>query len=637
MFYRDTGRLPTSYAAQFALIARPEDRYLALIAAAVLIVAVPLVATPYVINTLLVPLLILGLAATGLNLLMGFAGQPSLGSGAFMAIGAYTSYKLATNLPGIPVIADFFVAGAAASALGVVFGLPSLRMKAFYLAIATLGAQFFFEWLFSKVPWFWNNHASGVVSTPPVAVLGIAIDTPIRGYYFLLVLVALMTLAAVNLTRSHIGRRWMAVRDNETAARLMGISVVRAKLSAFAISSFYCGVAGALWAFVFLKSLGITSYSVDTSLKIMFMIVIGGLGSILGSYIGTAFILLVPILLNVISAALDLPLSAGTVSYLEQIIFGVMLVYFVVAEPQGLVRSLYLLHQRLISWPLVLESKPSFPEQRSNHTKTHPKHPSLPLSERKILILSDVDVVYDETVLALRRVSLSIENGQIVALLGANGAGKTTTLKTISNLISVERGIITHGQIIYEGREIQGASPDQLVRAGIVQVMEGRRCFPNLTVDENLEVAVKRSRRPDRTRVMGKTEIYDLFPRLALHRTTKAGLLSGGEQQMLAIGRALLTQPKLLLLDEPSIGLAPKVVAQIFTILKKLNRELGLSILVAEQNARVALRHADYGYVLANGQVIKSGSARELSESKDMRHFYLGTYSSEEGAGELPA
>lgn len=156
--------------------------------------------------------------------------------------------------------------------------------------------------------------------------------------------------------------------------------------------------------------------------------------------------------------------------------------------------------------------------------------------------------------------------------------------------------------------------------------MEGRRCFLNLTVDENLEVAAKRSCRPGHTLVVGKTEIYDLFPRLALPRTSKAGLLSGGEQQMLAIGRALLTQPKLLLLDEPSIGLAPKVVAQIFTILKKLNRELGLSILIAEQNARIALRHADYGYVLANGQVIKSGSAKELSESNDMRRFYLGTY-----------
>lgn len=352
MFYREAGRLSGSHADRLRIIRRPEDRILILVGLAVVILVLPQIASAYVLSTLLVPLLILSIAATGLNLLMGYTGQPSLGSGAFMAVGAYASYKLATNLPEIPVVLDFFIAGGVAAGVGVLFGLPSLRLRAFYLAIATLAAQFFIEWLFAKVPWFWNDHPSGVVSIPHFAVFGIDIDTPMRSYYFLLAVVVVMTLVAVNLTRSHVGRRWMAVRDNETAARLMGISVTRAKLSAFAISSFYCGVAGALWCFVFLKSLGISSYSVDTSFKIMFMIVIGGLGSVLGSFIGAAFVLLIPILLNILSTGLNLGLGAGTITTLEQILFGVLIVYFVIAEPEGIARILRNLHRRLVTWPL---------------------------------------------------------------------------------------------------------------------------------------------------------------------------------------------------------------------------------------------------------------------------------------------
>ena len=271
-----------------------------------------------------------------------------------MAVGAYASYKLATNVPQIPVVVDFFIGGLAAAVVGIIFGLPSLRMRAFYLAIATLAVQFFVEWLFSKIPWFWNNHPSGVVSTPGFSFFGIAVDTPEKGYYFSCLVVAVMTLMATNLTRSHIGRQWMAVRDNETAARLMGISITKAKLSAFAISSFYCGVAGALWAFVYLKTLGITSYGIDTSFKIMFMIVIGGIGTIMGSFIGAAFVLLVPIMLNVIPAALSLPISTGANSCLEQIIFGVLIVYFIIVEPQGIVRIVRKIHQKLVSWPLTI-------------------------------------------------------------------------------------------------------------------------------------------------------------------------------------------------------------------------------------------------------------------------------------------
>ncbi len=240
------------------------------------------------------------------------------------------------------------------------------------------------------------------------------------------------------------------------------------------------------------------------------------------------------------------------------------------------------------------------------------------------LTLSAVSVLYSNIILALRGVSFSVPRGSMVALLGANGAGKTTTLKAISNLLSVERGRVTEGKTIYEGHEIQGTEPEHLVRKGIVQVLEGRRCFLNLSVDENFGVAAHNSRRTAGALIKGPNVVYDYFPALVALKKKKAGFLSGGEQQMLAIGRALLAQPKLLLLDEPSMGLAPQIVSQIFEILRALKDSLGLTILVAEQNARIALRHADFGYVLNNGMVLKGGPAAELSQSEDIKKFYLG-------------
>jgi branched-chain amino acid transport system ATP-binding protein len=255
-------------------------------------------------------------------------------------------------------------------------------------------------------------------------------------------------------------------------------------------------------------------------------------------------------------------------------------------------------------------------------------------SDGNCLVLSGVTTVYSNIILALRGVSLVVPTGGMVALLGANGAGKTTTLKAISNLLSVERGKVTEGTITYEGKEIQGIEPEYLVQRGIVQVLEGRRCFLNLTVEENLAVAANNARHREKVLIRNMGDIYECFPKLAAHRKSKAGILSGGEQQMLAIGRALLAQPKLLLLDEPSMGLAPQIVSQIFEILKTLNVKLGLTILVAEQNARVALKHADFGYVLSNGMILKGGPSAELSQSEDIKRFYLGIGESDKGSSE---
>jgi branched-chain amino acid transport system ATP-binding protein len=253
-------------------------------------------------------------------------------------------------------------------------------------------------------------------------------------------------------------------------------------------------------------------------------------------------------------------------------------------------------------------------------------------SDGNCLVLSNVSAVYSNIITALRGVSLAVPTGGMVALLGANGAGKTTTLKAISNLLSVERGKVTEGTITYDGKEIQGTQPEYLVQRGIVQVLEGRRCFLNLTVEENLAVAANNARRREKVLIGSMDDIYGHFPKLAAHRKSEAGKLSGGEQQMLTIGRALLAQPKLLLLDEPSMGLAPQIVSQIFDILRTLNSKLGLTILVAEQNARVALKHADFGYVLSNGMILKGGPAAELSQSEDIKRFYLGIGEGDKGS-----
>jgi branched-chain amino acid transport system ATP-binding protein len=245
-------------------------------------------------------------------------------------------------------------------------------------------------------------------------------------------------------------------------------------------------------------------------------------------------------------------------------------------------------------------------------------------AEQAYLSVNNIEVIYNHVILVLKGVSLKVEKGRIVALLGANGAGKTTTLKAISNLLRAERGEVTKGQILYRGERIDRSNPSELVKRGICQVMEGRHCFQHLTVEENLLTGAF-------TRKIGRAElkrdlelVYTYFPRLKLRRTSQSGYTSGGEQQMTAIGRALMARPKMILLDEPSMGLAPQLVEEIFEIVKSLNQKEGVSFLLAEQNTNVALRYADYGYILENGRVVMDGEAQRLRENDDVKEFYLG-------------
>ena len=247
-----------------------------------------------------------------------------------------------------------------------------------------------------------------------------------------------------------------------------------------------------------------------------------------------------------------------------------------------------------------------------------------PLADPLILSVNNIEVIYNHVILVLRGVSVSVPEGRIVAVLGANGAGKTTTLKAVSNLLHAERGEVTKGSIEFKGERVESLSPNQLVRRGCIQVMEGRHCFGHLTIEENLLTGAF-TRRDGRGAISRDLEmVYGYFPRLKERRDAQAGYTSGGEQQMCALGRALMSRPSMILLDEPSMGLAPQIVAEIFEIVRRLNTGEGVSFLLAEQNAHIALRYADYGYIMENGRIVFDGAAEALRENEDVKEFYLG-------------
>ena len=355
VFYREAGQFKTTYAADQALFPIRQDRYALLAILAIAFVGIPLFSSNYWLTALLIPFLVFSLASLGLNILTGYAGQLSLGTAAFMAVGAVAAYNFQLRIPGIPILLSFVLGGGTAALVGILFGLPSLRIKGFYLAVATLAAQFFIPWLVTKVGWFSNYSASGVITAQPIVIFGKALDTPQEKYLLVLCIVALMALMAKNLVRSRIGRAWMAVRDMDVAAEVIGIRILRTKLIAFAVSSFYCGVAGALYAFAYLGSVEPDGFNLDLSFRILFMVIVGGVGSILGSFLGAAFITLMPILLEVLltagSHAFNLNLEPGVTSMMQLLVFGALIIFFLIVEPHGLARLWQITKEKLRLWP----------------------------------------------------------------------------------------------------------------------------------------------------------------------------------------------------------------------------------------------------------------------------------------------
>jgi branched-chain amino acid transport system permease protein len=355
MLYREAGQFKESYAADMAVFPIRQDRIGLALILAVAFVGVPLVASDFVLSVVMVPLLIFALAAIGLNILTGYTGLLSLGTGGFMGVGAFACYKLTTVFPDLNIIVCILLSGLVASAVGVVFGLPSLRIKGFYLAVATLSAQFFLDWCFVRIPWLVNHNVSGAIEVPIRTLFGAAVTgpnaTPQMRYLVILSIVTLLTWLASNLLHGRIGRSFMAVRDMDIAAELIGIKLYQTKLLAFAVSSYYCGVAGALMVFLWYGSAEPAVFGIDQSFLILFMVIIGGLGSLVGSFLGAALIYVLPIALRNGLGAFGLQIPAATVEHLTLMMVGGLIILFLIIEPHGLARLWQIGKQKLRVWP----------------------------------------------------------------------------------------------------------------------------------------------------------------------------------------------------------------------------------------------------------------------------------------------
>lgn len=355
MFYREAGDFKTSYQDDNQTFPIKFDRYRYYAVLFIAFAVIPFIINDYWANAIFLPFLIYAIAAIGLNILVGYCGQVSLGTGGFMAVGAYAVYKLMTSFPEVSILIHVVLAGGITAIVGVLFGLPSLRIKGFYLAVATLAAQFFLVWLFNRVPWFYNYSASGQISSPERTVFGV----PVTGantdawasYMVCLVFVTISAIIARNLTRGSMGRKWMAIRDMDIAAEIIGVNPLTAKLSAFAVSSFFIGVAGALFFAVYLGAVEVGEvFGINKSFLVLFMIIIGGLGSIFGSFAGAAFLVLLPVFLkNVLVGTLGWPTDLA--AHLEFMIVGGLIIVFLIAEPHGLAQLWRVAKEKLRLWP----------------------------------------------------------------------------------------------------------------------------------------------------------------------------------------------------------------------------------------------------------------------------------------------
>ena len=355
MFYREAGDFSTSYPEDSQTFPIRFDRYRYYLVLFVAIFVIPFTINDYWVNSIFLPFLIYAIAAIGLNILVGYCGQVSLGTGGFMAVGAYACYKLMTAFPEVSMLIHVLIAGLITAGVGVLFGLPSLRIKGFYLAVATLAAQFFLVWLFNRVPWFYNYSASGQISAPERTVFGIEITGPNTEawatYLFCLAFVIFSAVIASNLTRGAFGRKWMAIRDMDIAAEIIGVNPLMAKLSAFAVSSFFIGISGALLFAVYLGAVEVgEAFGITKSFTVLFMIIIGGLGSIFGSFAGAAFLVVLPVVLKLVGVDW-LGWPTDIVAHLQLVIVGALIVIFLIAEPHGLAQLWRVAKEKLRLWP----------------------------------------------------------------------------------------------------------------------------------------------------------------------------------------------------------------------------------------------------------------------------------------------
>ncbi len=355
MLYREAGQYKTSYQGDSVMFPIAQDRWAIGFFLLVGYLLIPYFGNDFFLTSMMIPFLIFTLAAIGLNILTGYAGQLSLGTGAFMGVGAYACYKLTSIFPDVNIIIMVLCSGIFSAGIGMIFGLPSLRIKGFYLVVATLAAQFFLEWCFIRIEWLYNYNASGAIEVPTRRAFGVIVTgasaTPVTRYLVVLTIVVVLTWIAANIIRGRIGRSWMMIRDMDIAAELMGIRPLYAKISAFAVSSYFCGVAGAMMVFFWLGAAEVESFDVNHSFLILFMVILGGLGSLKGAYMGAAFIWILPIIIRALPRSFGLDVPSSTVEHVNFMIVGALILFFLIIEPAGLARLWAIAKQKLRVWP----------------------------------------------------------------------------------------------------------------------------------------------------------------------------------------------------------------------------------------------------------------------------------------------
>lgn len=349
MFYRECGNFKDNYAGDMAIFPIPLDRWGFIVMLFLAFVVVPLFASEYLITNIIIPFYCFALSAFGLNVLAGYAGQISIGHAAFMAIGAYSSFILYGRY-GLPLIPSILLAGLITAVVGTFFGLPSLRIKGFYLAISTLASQFIIEWVIVHVHWI-SGGVFGTIEAPKMFVFGLALDTPVKHYYLVLCMMVVLMTFGKNLVRGQLGRNWMAIRDVDYAAEIIGVNIYRDKLVAFAVSTFYAGVAGSLITFCYVGAANIEEFNVMTSFALLGMIIIGGLGTVLGSFFGAGFFVMLPIAINQSLGSFMEMVPADILSNIESIVFGGLIVFFLIVEPYGMARLWHTVKDKLRLWP----------------------------------------------------------------------------------------------------------------------------------------------------------------------------------------------------------------------------------------------------------------------------------------------
>ncbi len=562
--------------------------------------------------TILAQLLSVGTAALVFNLMFGNAGQISMGGAAFLGTGAFTAagLSLGTSLP--PPIA--VLGGACAAAvLGVAIGIPSLRLTSHYLVFSTLALHFIVVFVLSRIQGSLPGFA--VPRTAPLGQL-FGEDPRLSSWAVLYGLLFVATLQIVrNLMRRRPGRAWTAIREHPAAAAMMGIDVVFWRLSAFALSAFFFGLVGALQLF-YLGHASVDDFNLGVVISYVAIVLVGGLGSALGSVLGTLTIVAVPYL---ISGSFESGILGQAGQSLQRyqfaaagLLYGVLLVAVLLSEPGGIAAAL---QRRRGGWRV--RGTRGIP---ATETQRGPR-PHVPSSSAALLEVRDLSVRYGSAAPAVRGVSLDIPVRSIVTIIGPNGAGKTSALRAIAGFLPGETVRVSATGLRFGGRDLRGLDPSAIAAMGLSFVPERDKVFRGLSIREHLDL---RSPRDRASRARIRSTIHTMFPPLAVLNDRKpAGTLSGGERQMLALALALVGEPKLLLLDEATLGLAPVAIAQLTEILRRLNRELGLTILMAEQNVRLALELSDQICALSRGEIVDSGPTAGWDQPRISR-AYLG-------------